>query len=142
MADDKHHGARALQHRATSVDQDDMEPQFRWSAAEPEHGDKPESYLLLLIHVFRDTATAEWVGHCEELHLTGVGNDREDALDATLEAVELHLNALEALGLREATLKDFGLELSPFEPTEPRKLDLQMVPGDLVTYERVVLVDA
>lgn len=147
-------GKRALKHEPQpvdkhtehgSLDEDGREVGSikRWSFHRPEGGEHPVGYLLLLFRVKAEEGELvdrHWVGFCDELDTSSFGTTPEEALEATLEATELYLNALEELGTADKFLADRGLTIDLMEPDHAAQVD--MMPGDMafVSPQRLVRV--
>ncbi len=112
----------------------------RWSVHRPTGSARPAGYVLLLFRVVEDDG--HWVGLCEELDVSSFGETREEALDATLEATELYLNTLEEMGERERVFGERKLELTDFEPEDTTERQIVVHPGEIVSPQRLVLVNA
>lgn len=79
-----------------------------------------------------------FVGHCDTFDVSSFGRSIEEALDATLEAVEVYLEAIDDVGDRARVFAERGVILFPGEPPadfEPPKVAVH--PGELVTAERI-----
>lgn len=80
----------------------------------------------------------QFVGHCETFDVASCGDTIEEAIDATLEAVEVYLEALDEADDRERVFAERGVIFFPGEP--PADFEVPAVvrqPRELVTVERL-----
>lgn len=78
------------------------------------------------------------VGYCDTFDVSSFGDTIDDALDATLEAVEVYLEALDDSGDRERVFTERGVMFFPGEPPadfEPAPVSVH--PGEVVAAQRV-----
>lgn len=79
----------------------------------------------------------QFVGHCDTFDVASCGDTIEAAIDATLEAVEVYLEALDDAGERDGVFAARGVIFFPGEPPDDFVVSASVRHGEYVTAERV-----
>lgn len=100
---------------------------------------RPEGAVLGTIVVFIRIVEDDgvFVGHCAPFGVSSFGDSVEAARDATLEAVEVYLEAIDEVGERDKVFADLGVLYFPGEPPAEVEWPTKVHPGEYVTAERV-----
>jgi predicted RNase H-like HicB family nuclease len=97
---------------------------------------EPLGFIVLTIEYRRHEKEGYWTARCPELTTSCFGDTFEEAREAILEGIELHLNTLEDVGERARFFKERGIKFHRVKPTQPASL--RVAPGPNIVYQRVV----
>jgi len=64
---------------------------------------------------FQEEGDSRWLAECRELGTASYGDTPEEARERIVEAIELHLNALERYGERERFFAERGIKMLSHE---------------------------
>lgn len=78
-----------------------------------------------------------YVGYCPTFDVSSFGSTIEEALDSTLEAVEVYLEAIDDVNERERVFAEKGVLFFPGEPPPDVEMPTMTHPGDIVTTQRI-----
>ena len=112
----------------------------RWSFERAEPGETPTGFVLLTFRLHPEDG--QFVGICEELNISSFGATIDEALTQTMEAVTVYLETLEELGLRDKVFAEHGVQFFQHEPSGNTEIPVHASPGEVISSQRLVLVDA
>lgn len=112
-----------------------------WTAERP--AGPALGHILVTFRISRDD-DGYYVGECQELGVSSFGNTLQEALDATVEATEAYLQALDETGERDRVFSERGVQFYRNTPPDDlTEVPLEAHPGEVVSPQRLSqLVDA